>query len=136
MEKSGPGANKFQPGQRVVAAGWAAGTWQDYVVQPEKSLVGFADCFHAADCSAACSCGSDMLQTAVQRAIAAARQLQAPAAVCDRPTAFDTTHICHVDASWGADPPTMMTDDDSNACFLCSWRCRRSWMTRRPRSSM
>ena len=40
MEKSGPGASKFQPGQRVVAAGWAAGTWQDYIVQPEKSLVG------------------------------------------------------------------------------------------------
>jgi NADPH:quinone reductase-like Zn-dependent oxidoreductase len=39
VEKSGPGASKFQPGQRVVAAGWAAGTWQDYVVQPEKSLL-------------------------------------------------------------------------------------------------
>jgi NADPH:quinone reductase-like Zn-dependent oxidoreductase len=47
VEKSGPGASKFQPGQRVVAAGWAAGTWQDYVVQPEKSLVGTADGTHA-----------------------------------------------------------------------------------------
>lgn len=39
VEQSGSGASKFQPGQRVVAAGWASGTWQDYIVQPEATLV-------------------------------------------------------------------------------------------------
>ena len=53
MEKSGPGAGKFQPGQRVVAAGWAAGTWQDYIVQPEKSLVGNCGLVHTSDFRAA-----------------------------------------------------------------------------------
>ena len=54
VEKSGPGADKFQPWQRVVAAGWAAGTWQDHIVQPEKSLVGSIDCIRATHRRAAC----------------------------------------------------------------------------------
>ena len=39
VEAAGSGANRFQPGQRVVAAGWGAGTWQNYVCIPEAKLV-------------------------------------------------------------------------------------------------
>lgn len=88
MEKNGPGASKFQPGQRVVAAGWAAGTWQDYVVQPEKSLVGQArnDPYRRKQCS--------MLQR--QRGSSTE-----PSPLCDRSTALNRMRICHVSALWG-----------------------------------
>lgn len=44
VEATGASATKFQKGQRVIAAGWGAidgnGTWQQYKVVPESSLVG------------------------------------------------------------------------------------------------
>lgn len=39
VEKTGPGASKFEQGQRVVAAGWPSGTWQQFIVQSEAKLV-------------------------------------------------------------------------------------------------
>ncbi|KAK9829662.1 hypothetical protein WJX72_007192 [[Myrmecia] bisecta] len=43
VEKVGPGVTRVKPGQRVVAAPWPTfhgqGTWQQYVVVPEKHLV-------------------------------------------------------------------------------------------------
>ena len=43
VEKNGPGASKFHPGQRVVSAAWGAatgnGTWQQYLAVPEQVLV-------------------------------------------------------------------------------------------------
>ena len=38
MEKVGSSSN-LQPGQRVVAAGWPVGTWQQYISIPESKLV-------------------------------------------------------------------------------------------------
>ncbi|KAK9808716.1 hypothetical protein WJX72_002434 [[Myrmecia] bisecta] len=43
VDRNGPGASKFEVGQRVVAVPWRAveglGTWQQYVVVPESSLL-------------------------------------------------------------------------------------------------
>ncbi len=42
--KNGPGASKFQAGQRVIAVPWpqfqGEGTWQQYVSVAEENLVG------------------------------------------------------------------------------------------------
>ena len=100
MEKSGPGASKFQPGQRVVAAGWAAGTWQDYIVQPEKSLVGRLQTgpYLRLQCST------------LQRQRGSFTQQP----LCDH-AATDRMSICRVCALWAVDPPAL-TDEDSTAC--------------------
>jgi NADPH:quinone reductase-like Zn-dependent oxidoreductase len=43
IEKTGPSADRFKIGQRVVALGWGAadgkGTWQQYLAVPESALV-------------------------------------------------------------------------------------------------
>ncbi len=39
VEENGPGASKFQLGARVVGGPWGVGTWAQYVVVKETSLV-------------------------------------------------------------------------------------------------
>lgn len=39
VEDAGEGVTGLQKGQRVVAAGWADGTWQQYLLQKASELV-------------------------------------------------------------------------------------------------
>ena len=47
MESNGEGASQFNKGQRVVSGNWGAydgnGTWQQYLVVPESSLIAVPD---------------------------------------------------------------------------------------------
>ena len=47
VEANGEGASKFSKGQRVISFNWGAlkgnGTWQQYRVVPEKTLIAVAD---------------------------------------------------------------------------------------------